>query len=158
MLPEGLGSPSVAAALGAERAVTVEEAFELMDPALGWADLEALASDCGLPVLVKGVLTAEDAALAVEHGAAGVVVSNHGGRQLDRVAATADVLARWSTRSRGGRRCSSTAASAAGSTSRSRWRSAPTRSSSAGPPSGAWPSAASGARGGCSRCCAPSSS
>ena len=39
-----------------------------------------------MPVLVKGVLTAEDAALAVEHGAAGVVVSNHGGRQLDCVA------------------------------------------------------------------------
>ena len=38
------------------------------------------------------MLTAEDAALAVEHGAAGVVVSNHGGRQLDRVLATADAL------------------------------------------------------------------
>ena len=47
----------------------------------------------GVPVLVKGVLTAEDAALAVEHGAAGVVVSNHGGRQLDRCVATADALA-----------------------------------------------------------------
>ena len=45
-----------------------------------------------MPVLVKGVLTAEDAALAVEHGAAGVVVSNHGGRQLDRVPATAEAL------------------------------------------------------------------
>jgi 4-hydroxymandelate oxidase len=36
-----------------------------------------------LPILLKGVLTAEDARLAIEHGAAGVVVSNHGGRQLD---------------------------------------------------------------------------
>ena len=63
-----------------------------MDPALSWSDLEELAVDCGVPVLVKGVLTAEDAALAIEHGAAGVVVSNHGGRQLDRVPATADVL------------------------------------------------------------------
>jgi 4-hydroxymandelate oxidase len=43
-------------------------------------------------VLVKGVLTGEDAALAIDHGAAGVVVSNHGGRQLDRVSATADAL------------------------------------------------------------------
>ena len=92
VLPEGLGIPSVSAALGAERAVTVPEAFELIDPCLGWADLEALASDCGLPILVKGIHTAEDAALAIEHGAAGIVVSNHGGRQLDRVAATADVL------------------------------------------------------------------
>jgi isopentenyl diphosphate isomerase/L-lactate dehydrogenase-like FMN-dependent dehydrogenase len=91
-LPEGLGVPSVQEALGADRAVTVQEAFSLIDPALGWPDLEALASRCDLPVLVKGVLTGEDAALAVEHGAGGVVVSNHGGRQLDRVAATADAL------------------------------------------------------------------
>jgi 4-hydroxymandelate oxidase len=91
-VPEGLGVPSVQAALGSERAVTIEETFALMDPALSWRDLERLASDCKLPVLVKGVLTAEDAALAVEHGAAGVVVSNHGGRQLDCVSATADAL------------------------------------------------------------------
>ena len=64
-----------------------------MDPALAWQDLEDLASECGLPVLVKGVLTAEDAELAVAHGAAGVVVSNHGGRQLDRALATGDALA-----------------------------------------------------------------
>jgi len=46
----------------------------------------------GLPVLVKGVLTAEDALLACEGGAAGIVVSNHGGRQLDGVPATIDAL------------------------------------------------------------------
>jgi isopentenyl diphosphate isomerase/L-lactate dehydrogenase-like FMN-dependent dehydrogenase len=91
-IPEGLGVPSVQAALGSTRAVTIEETFALMDPALTWADLEALASDCRLPILVKGVLTGEDAALAIQHGAAGVIVSNHGGRQLDRVPATADVL------------------------------------------------------------------
>jgi len=91
-IPEELGVPSVEAALGSDRAVTIEETFELMDPALSWSDLEALASDCRVPVLVKGVLTAEDAALAIDHGAAGVVVSNHGGRQLDRCPATADAL------------------------------------------------------------------
>jgi len=91
-IPEGLGVPSVQAALGSDRAVTIEETFALMDPALSWRDLERLASDCQVPVLVKGVLTAEDAALAVEHGAAGIVVSNHGGRQLDCVSATADAL------------------------------------------------------------------
>ncbi len=91
-IPEGFGVPSVAAALGSERAVTIEETFALMDPALSWSDLEELASECSVPVLVKGVLTAEDAALAIEHGAAGVVVSNHGGRQLDRCLATADAL------------------------------------------------------------------
>jgi isopentenyl diphosphate isomerase/L-lactate dehydrogenase-like FMN-dependent dehydrogenase len=91
-VPEELGVPSVEAALGSGRAVTIEETFGLMEPALGWSDLEDLASECPVPVLVKGVLTGEDAALAVEHGAAGVIVSNHGGRQLDRSPATADVL------------------------------------------------------------------
>jgi isopentenyl diphosphate isomerase/L-lactate dehydrogenase-like FMN-dependent dehydrogenase len=91
-IPEGLGVPSVQAALGSERAVTIEETFALMDPALSWGDLERLAAASGVPVLVKGVLSAEDAVLAVEHGAAGVIVSNHGGRQLDCVAATADAL------------------------------------------------------------------
>jgi isopentenyl diphosphate isomerase/L-lactate dehydrogenase-like FMN-dependent dehydrogenase len=91
-IPEGLGVPSVEAALGSKRAVTIEETFGLMEPALSWSYLEELVSGSSLPILVKGVLTAEDAALAVEHGAAGVVVSNHGGRQLDCVQATADVL------------------------------------------------------------------
>jgi isopentenyl diphosphate isomerase/L-lactate dehydrogenase-like FMN-dependent dehydrogenase len=91
-IPAGLGVPSVAAAMGVERAVTIEETFALMDPALSWTDLEDLASECSLPVIVKGLLTAEDAELAVEHGAAGVVVSNHGGRQLDRSPASGDAL------------------------------------------------------------------
>jgi isopentenyl diphosphate isomerase/L-lactate dehydrogenase-like FMN-dependent dehydrogenase len=91
-IPEGLGVPSVQAALGVDREVTIEETFSLMDPALSWSDIEDLASDCSVPVLVKGVLTAEDAVLAVEHAAAGIVVSNHGGRQLDCVLASADAL------------------------------------------------------------------
>jgi isopentenyl diphosphate isomerase/L-lactate dehydrogenase-like FMN-dependent dehydrogenase len=90
-LPEGLGIPSVSAALG-DRAVTVEETFELMDLSLEWDSLAALAADCSVPVLVKGILSAEDALLAVEHGAGGIVVSNHGGRQLDCAVATADAL------------------------------------------------------------------
>ncbi|HZC29808.1 MAG TPA: alpha-hydroxy acid oxidase [Gaiellaceae bacterium] len=61
------------------------------DTALSWRDLEWLAG-YGLPVVVKGLITAEDARLACEHGAAAVVVSNHGGRQLDGVAAPIDVL------------------------------------------------------------------
>ncbi|HSR94564.1 MAG TPA: alpha-hydroxy acid oxidase [Solirubrobacterales bacterium] len=91
-IPEELGVPSVEAALGSGRAVTIEETFELMEPALSWSALEALAADCRVPLLVKGVLTAEDARLAIEHGAAGIVVSNHGGRQLDRCLATAEAL------------------------------------------------------------------
>jgi isopentenyl diphosphate isomerase/L-lactate dehydrogenase-like FMN-dependent dehydrogenase len=64
---------------------------EGFDATLSWHDLEWL-SGYGLPVVVKGLLTAEDAKLACEHGAAAVVVSNHGGRQLDGVSATLDVL------------------------------------------------------------------
>jgi isopentenyl diphosphate isomerase/L-lactate dehydrogenase-like FMN-dependent dehydrogenase len=61
------------------------------DSGLSWRDLEWLAG-YGLPVVVKGILTPEDAKLACEHGAAAVVVSNHGGRQLDGVAASLDAL------------------------------------------------------------------
>ena len=61
------------------------------DSSLSWRDVEWLAG-YGLPVVVKGILTEEDAALACEHGAAGIVVSNHGGRQLDGVPAALDVL------------------------------------------------------------------
>jgi isopentenyl diphosphate isomerase/L-lactate dehydrogenase-like FMN-dependent dehydrogenase len=64
---------------------------EGFDLALSWRDLEWLAG-YGLPVVVKGLITAEDARLACEHGAAAVVVSNHGGRQLDGVQATVDAL------------------------------------------------------------------
>ena len=91
-IPAELGVPAVAAAMGVERSVTIEETFALMDFSLTWSDLENLASECTVPVLVKGLLTPEDAELAVEHGAAGVIVSNHGGRQLDRALATGDAL------------------------------------------------------------------
>jgi isopentenyl diphosphate isomerase/L-lactate dehydrogenase-like FMN-dependent dehydrogenase len=91
-LPEGLGIPSVSAALGTDRAVTVEETFDLMDLSLEWPSIAELAAGCSVPVLVKGILTAEDALLAVEHGAGGIVVSNHGGRQLDCAVATAEAL------------------------------------------------------------------
>lgn len=53
------------------------------DPALTWRDFDWFRSITKLPIVIKGVLTAEDARLAVEHGAAAVIVSNHGGRQLD---------------------------------------------------------------------------
>ncbi|HEX8754064.1 MAG TPA: alpha-hydroxy acid oxidase [Solirubrobacterales bacterium] len=91
-LPETLGVPSLVAAMG-ERKFTIEETFDLMTRALAWPDLEQLASELPVPVILKGILTAEDAELAVEHGAAAIVVSNHGGRQLDRSPATGDVLA-----------------------------------------------------------------
>ena len=66
--------------------------------------------------MVKGILTREDAALAVEHGADAVWVSNHGGRQLDGVAAGLDALPEVADAVAGGARCTSTAASAAART------------------------------------------
>lgn len=63
------------------------------DPTLTWADIEWICSVAGLPVLVKGILGAEDARCALDAGAAGVIVSNHGGRQLDGDPAPLDVLA-----------------------------------------------------------------
>jgi 4-hydroxymandelate oxidase len=65
---------------------------EQIDPSANWSDLDWLMSRTSLPVVLKGVLTAEDARLAVEHGVAAVVVSNHGGRQLDWAPASLDVL------------------------------------------------------------------
>jgi lactate 2-monooxygenase len=60
--------------------------------ALTWADLEWLRGRTTLPILVKGVLTAEDARLAFDHGVDGIVVSNHGGRQVDGAVAALDAL------------------------------------------------------------------
>jgi len=61
-------------------------------PALTWRDLEWIRTEIELPLVIKGILTREDALLAAEHGADAVWVSNHGGRQLDHVAAGLDAL------------------------------------------------------------------
>lgn len=58
-----------------------------------WDSLAWLRSLTSLPIVLKGILTAEDARLAVEHGMDGIIVSNHGGRQLDGVPPTLEVLA-----------------------------------------------------------------
>ncbi len=67
---------------------------DLLDPALTWDAIGWLRSITKLPVLVKGIVRADDARRAIAAGATGVVVSNHGGRQLDASPATIDVLAR----------------------------------------------------------------
>jgi 4-hydroxymandelate oxidase len=59
---------------------------------LTWGDIGWLRDSCGLPIVLKGILTAEDTAIALEHGVDAVWVSNHGGRQLDRSPASIDVL------------------------------------------------------------------
>ncbi len=79
-------------AAGAEGTMAPADFAALVDPDLNWSDVERFAAETPLPVLVKGILTPEDARLAAEHGARGVVVSNHGGRQLDTVLSGADAL------------------------------------------------------------------
>lgn len=64
----------------------------LLEPALTWKDLAWLKSVTKLPLLLKGVVRADDALRALDHGADGLVVSNHGGRQLDTSPATISVL------------------------------------------------------------------
>ena len=63
-----------------------------LDRGLTWAGLAEIRRWSSLPLILKGILTAEDARLAVEHGVDGIVVSNHGARQLDRTVAPADAL------------------------------------------------------------------
>jgi isopentenyl diphosphate isomerase/L-lactate dehydrogenase-like FMN-dependent dehydrogenase len=58
-------------------------AWQFSNPAVTWADLEFLRECTKLPIVLKGIQSAEDARLAVEHGIEGIIVSNHGGRQVD---------------------------------------------------------------------------
>ena len=90
-IPPDLPLPNIAASF--DRPVDTGTGLgAVVDKTLTWRDLEWLRSLTSLPVVVKGILTREDAELACEHGAAAIVVSNHGGRQLDGVAATLDAL------------------------------------------------------------------
>jgi len=75
-----------------QSATFTDYVHNLLDAGLTWDAVSWLKSITKLPVLIKGILTPEDAALALEHGASGIVVSNHGGRQLDGVMATIDAL------------------------------------------------------------------
>ncbi|MDX6376806.1 MAG: 4-hydroxymandelate oxidase, partial [Gaiellaceae bacterium] len=77
-----------------ESSGTLQETSSLLERGLSWTDVERLGSWTSLPVVVKGILHPRDAKLAVEHGCAGVVVSNHGGRQLDGAIAPVDALPR----------------------------------------------------------------
>ena len=91
VLDEGTAIPNVAAA-GGRGTLTLTDVGELFDPSVTWDDVERFAAASRLPVVLKGVLTPEDARRAVVSGAAGIVVSNHGGRQLDTVLSGADAL------------------------------------------------------------------
>ena len=98
-LPKGLWAPNLSAdaahiAAEPEGVSPFAAAFDaLVDPGLTWDDVAWLKSVTTLPVVVKGIIRADDAIRAVEAGASGVVVSNHGGRQVDTAPATISVLA-----------------------------------------------------------------
>jgi isopentenyl diphosphate isomerase/L-lactate dehydrogenase-like FMN-dependent dehydrogenase len=90
-IPEAIVVPSMAA-MGEWEGATPLELLGAIDPSLTWDDLAELRALAPLPLVLKGIQTGEDALLAVEHGADAIVVSNHGGRQLDAVAPTATLL------------------------------------------------------------------
>ncbi|CAO3627328.1 unnamed protein product [Cunninghamella blakesleeana] len=63
-----------------------------IDPSLNWDDLDWFKSNTKMPILLKGIQTPEDAVLAAKHGCAGIVISNHGGRQLDTAPSAIEIL------------------------------------------------------------------
>ncbi|WP_081982841.1 alpha-hydroxy acid oxidase [Streptacidiphilus albus] len=97
-LPSGVraanlgGSPSQAHGRVPGGSAIADHSRAVFDPAVSWSDLEWLRGQTSLPLIVKGVLGGADAARAAACGAEAVVVSNHGGRQLDGAPASATVL------------------------------------------------------------------
>ncbi len=88
MLPAGMAEVA-----RAEKTSGLASYFaSLLDPSLSWHDIEWLQSVTRLPLVIKGIVRADDAARAFDHGARAVWVSNHGGRQLDAAPATITVL------------------------------------------------------------------
>ena len=84
--------PAIVAARQRGGDTTEHHSLGLLESGLEWDYVTELHERWKVPVLVKGLVTAEDATLACEHGAAGVVVSNHGGRQLDGTIASLEAL------------------------------------------------------------------
>jgi isopentenyl diphosphate isomerase/L-lactate dehydrogenase-like FMN-dependent dehydrogenase len=78
--------------LGSGASTLAQQSTAMMNPANVWADLAWMREAWGGPMMLKGITTAEDARRAVDAGVDGLVVSNHGGRQLDCLPATARVL------------------------------------------------------------------
>jgi isopentenyl diphosphate isomerase/L-lactate dehydrogenase-like FMN-dependent dehydrogenase len=96
-LPDGLLLPNAAPSGRALGGIPGDSGLsryvaEQLDRSLSWRDLEHFLARAGMPVWVKGVVRADDAARTAEMGVAGIIVSNHGGRQLDCGVPTARVL------------------------------------------------------------------
>ncbi|MFO7572263.1 MAG: alpha-hydroxy acid oxidase [Gaiellaceae bacterium] len=84
--------PAIVAARARGGEAEGHHSLGLLESGLEWSYVAELRERFGVPVIVKGLVTAEDARLACEHGAAGVVVSNHGGRQLDGAVSSLEAL------------------------------------------------------------------
>jgi 4-hydroxymandelate oxidase len=87
---EGVGLDQMAAV--PDGSALVQYISTIWDPSLTWEAVEWLRGLSPLPLVIKGILTGEDAQRAVNHGAAAIVVSNHGGRQLDGTLPTSEAL------------------------------------------------------------------
>ncbi len=97
VLPEGISMRNFEAAMSSAARWGAHSSFsayvhDLFDATLTWRDVEWLQSRTRLPVVVKGILTADDALVAMDSGVSGIIVSNHGGRQLDGATASIDAL------------------------------------------------------------------
>jgi 4-hydroxymandelate oxidase len=101
-LPPGIDCPNMAAIakelVAAHRPTRQRIYSSVFDPALSWKDIAWLRSLTKLPIVLKGILNPDDAARAVEAGAGGIIVSNHGGRNLDTVPPTIIALPRVAER------------------------------------------------------------
>jgi 4-hydroxymandelate oxidase len=96
-LPPGISMRNFEAAMGNTARWGKHSSFsayvhDLFDATLTWEAVSWLRAQTQLPLLVKGILTAEDARIAIDRGVNGIVVSNHGGRQLDSAIASIDAL------------------------------------------------------------------
>jgi 4-hydroxymandelate oxidase len=91
-LPPGLTLKNFEAFHDTQAAAVLPYVNAQFDPSLTWADLTWLRSITPLPVWVKGILRGDDAKRAVDYGVAGIIVSNHGGRQLDTAVTGIDAL------------------------------------------------------------------
>ena len=86
MVPANLGYS------GSTSATLQSAVNKMFDPTVTWNDLADLRARWNGPLIIKGVMRADDAVRCVEHGADAIVVSNHGGRQLDGAAASIEAL------------------------------------------------------------------
>lgn len=98
-LPPGVAAVNIDPAVMAEAhrpqagtSALAQHSRQQFDPSLRWSDVDWLRRHTTLPVVLKGLLSGADAARALDHGVAAVVVSNHGGRQLDGAVASLDAL------------------------------------------------------------------